>query len=149
MIINRTEKQYADLFKQAAEDHLSLDWFDYGNLEQIFTNNADLIFPALYLQLIDTTIGDGVVTRQYRMYVLDTPVQDTEQNHQLFEYDDNLPNSRDTTLQILRDIVTTVQNLDRQSFKLEVTGAAATSDREKEGEVGWATNFTITNDYII
>lgn len=148
-ILNRTEKQYAELFKTAADEHDSVNWFNYGNMEQIFAENHDLLFPAVYIQIVNATIGDGTLTRQYAIYTFDKPVIDMQVDHKAFEYDDNFVNSRDTALQILKDIVTTVKNVDRQSYTLAVTGAAQRSDKEKEGEVGWSSTFTIQQDCLI
>lgn len=146
-ITTYTNRQAIELFQEAARDHVSVNWFDSGPMEYIFNNNKDFLFPAIYLQTLgeELTLGRRIST--YALYVLDNSLRASEVDHQEFEWDTRLVDSRDTTFAILGDIVKTVKDANLQNFTMTVTGAIALSDREKEGEVGYSASVTIDAPY--
>lgn len=149
MITNRTEAELAQVFADIANANPSVAFFSYGNREQIFSDNHDQVFPSIYIQIISSTVALQRITRIYRIYSLDKPVAPVSVDHQSFEFDTALPNARDTALVNLTDTLTSIRNFDLQGYTLDLVGELATSDREKEGEVAWAGNFSIGQDYII
>lgn len=148
-ITNYTNKEQIDLFRQAAEDHTAVNWFDAGPKEFIFSNNTDLIFPAVYIQTTGEELALGRKETSYAVYVFDKPLRDTQVDNQAFQYDSNIATARDTAFQILKDVLETVKNGNLQNFTLTVDGAIALSDREHEGEVGYSSLITIAADCII
>lgn len=146
MITVYTQKTLVDLFRQASEDHVSVNYFNAGNLEKIFAENHDLIFPAIYVQTLGGSYQDAQQSYQFRLYGFDKPVVETQQDHQAFEYDAAIIESKDTVNQILKDIIGTVKFANQQNFILAFDSPLAPSDREQEGEVGFAVTLTITQD---
>lgn len=141
-----TQKGLVDLFRTAAEDHAAVNFFNAGNLEKVFSENHDLVFPALYIQTLGGSYLDAQQSYQFRLYAFDKPLIDSEQDHQAFEYDSNVIESKDTINQILKDILATIKYIDQQSLAITFDTPIVPSDREQEGEVGWAVTISITMD---
>lgn len=146
MIIKHTQKGLIDLFRTASEDHVSVNYFNAGNLEKIFSENHDQIFPAIYIQTLSSEYDGTSQSFSFGLYGFDKPVRDQEVNHQAFEYDSNLIDSKDTVNQILKDIIAVVKFANLQNFTISFDTPITPSDKEQEGEVGLSVTISITQD---
>lgn len=146
MITIYTQKTLIDLFRQAAEDHVSVNFFNSGDKEYVFAENHDKIFPAVYVQTLGSSYQDAQQTHSFGIYAADKPAIDAEQDHSAFEYDSNLATSRDALNQIIKDITATVKFANQQSFILDFNTPIAESIKNTEGEIGLAVTLTITQD---
>lgn len=144
LLRNLNEGRIIALFRDAAQAHLSVNWFNAGRLEYIFSDQHDEEFPAVYLQTLSGSLNDQVQSYSFRMYVFDVAATEPELNHRAFEYDTNLIVSRDTSIQILKDLVGDVVVANRQTFGYTFDTDFALGDRENEGQAGWAVSFTMS-----
>ena len=142
-----TEQQIIQLFVDAAEAHTGLKWSDVGTSTFLFNTQRDLIFPALFIQTQGATVANETMTNTFTIYCLDLPIMEGEINNQDFEWDKRLVESRDTTLQILQDIIGKVRV--ENGIHLTMTIGAFVQDNEQlDNATGWRVDLQIGHDFL-
>ena len=100
-----TEQQIIQVFIDAAEAHPDVKWSDVGTAGFLFRDGANLIYPAFFVQPQGAVLDNEQLTNTFTLYCLDLPLPEEEFDSQAFGWNTNPVASRDTTLQIIRDII--------------------------------------------
>ena len=100
-----TEQQIIQVFIDAAEAHPDVKWSDVGTSGFLFRDGANLIYPAFFVQPQGAVLDNEQLTNTFTLYCLDLPLPEEEFSSQAFGWNTHPVQSRDTTLQIIRDII--------------------------------------------
>ena len=146
------QQQLIQLFADAARAHTAVHWFDSGSRDFTFTNMANIEYPMVFLQSTGASAADNRITYNFTVYSLVQPLPEPQVNEMNFEWDTAIAESRDTALQILKDVVGRVRLNNRQNFTLAHTAWVSDGDRlvsdNNANAVGWRTDITINMDFI-
>ena len=143
-----TEEQIINLFSQAADDHPAVRWFDFGYIEEVgdldqWTGNVDT--PAVLLSSTGITSADLRFQYGYNLYVMVIPDNERQVDHQAFEWSSADVVSRDSALQIVKDIIGEVKGNNRQAFTVNIEEIVQDANRVSSA-VGFRARFTISMD---
>lgn len=139
-----TEHQIIDLFRDAAQSHSSVNEFRWAPQDReligLAMDNLES-FPGVILQSLGGEIGDAITAYNFNLYCLDNPVRDVQINVDNWEWDSNIVDSQDTTLQIIKDIIGDVKFGDNQQhYNLTQTSNIVPAD---QGDAGWRVELRI------
>ena len=142
-----TEQEIIQLFITAAEEHAAVKWSDVGATGFLFNPQRDIIFPAFFLQPSGAVVSGTTKTDSYSLYVMDVPTRDVNVDNQAFEWDVNDVSSRDTTLQIIQDIIGKVRV--ENGIYLNIDLETLTQDNEQlDGAVGWRADISVSQSFL-
>ena len=141
------EQQVIQLFVDAAKAHPSVLWSDVGTHSFLFDAQRDLIFPCLFIQPLGATVANETITHSLTLYCLDLPISDIEINNQDFEWDTNAVDSRDTTLQILKDIIGKIRVENGVLLTLEASDFIQDNE-QLDGAAGWRVDLLLSQYFL-
>ena len=141
------EKDVIQLFVDAAAAHEAVLWSDVGTRSFLFDDQRDIIFPCLFIQPLGATVANETITHSLTLYCLDLPISDIEINNQDFEWDTNAVDSRDTSLQILKDIIGKIRVENGVLLTLEVSDFVQDNE-QLDGAAGWRVDLLLSQYFL-
>ena len=141
------EAQIIQKFADAASTHPSVNWFDSGTAEFLFSKERQIDYPVLFVQSTDGSSASEQTVLSFTLYALDLPNTEVAVSNTAFQWDKRLTEARDKTQQIIQDIVGTVTLENQQDYLIELTGTLLhDSTVTGDGAVGWRADITVTFD---
>ena len=141
------EKELIQLFIDAAEAHTAVKWSDVGSSGFLFRDGANLIYPAFFVQPLSAVYDNEQLTNTFTLYSLDLPLPEEEFDSQAYGWNQNPVDSRDTTLQILKDIIGKVRV--ENGVQLTINAGPFTQDGDSIGGwSGWRVDVTIGRYFL-
>lgn len=134
-----TYKDLIGIFQQICDDHLAVEFFNWGQLSDIEVNEPDYPtqqYPMVFLNPVNVTFNQG-----YAIYNANLIVMDLARNNRAAELE-----VHDTTLSVLQDILAKFRLTTWQDLDVEILAPIVCTqfvEAQKNNVAGWSASVQI------